>query len=52
MISSFKEEPWKGFSNFAPLQFPIERWGMKFRSVETAYMAHKTEDIRIRKQIS
>lgn len=52
MISSFKEEPWKGFSNFAKLQTPIEKWGLKFDSVEVAYMASKTEDMQIKKQIS
>lgn len=52
MISSFKIEPWTGFSNFARLQRPIKRDGLMFWSVETAYMAAKTDDIGMKKKIS
>ena len=52
MISSFKIEPWTGFSNFARLQKPISKDGIQFWSVENAYMAAKTHDIGAKMRIA
>jgi N-glycosidase YbiA len=42
--------PYRYLSNFHPVQMTVE--GIKYPSLENAYMAHKTEDIEIRKQIA